>query len=100
MLVGGLVVGLVAGLAFGLLGGLVFGGVAFIQHFILRFLLWCGGAMPWRYVRFLEEARERILLQRVGGGYRFIHPLFQEYFASLGTPAPPPSIQSPSSQQP
>ena len=25
--------------------------------------------MPWHYVRFLEEATERILLQRVGGGY-------------------------------
>ncbi len=38
--------------------------------------------MPWHYVRFLDEATERILLYRVGGGYRFIHPLFQEYFAS------------------
>jgi len=39
--------------------------------------------MPWHYVRFLEEATERILLQRVGGGYRFIHPLFLDYFALL-----------------
>ena len=99
MLVGGPAVGLVSGLAFGLLGGLVFGGGAFIQHFILRFLLWRSGAMPWRYVRFLEEATERILLQRVGGGYRFIHPLFQEYFASLATPAPSPFAEKSSSRQ-
>jgi hypothetical protein len=41
--------------------------------------------MPWRYVLFLEEATERIFLQRVGGGYHFIHPLFLDYFASLET---------------
>jgi hypothetical protein len=50
-----------------------------------RPLLWQSGVMPWRYVRFLEDAYERILLQHVGGGYRFIHPLFQEYFATPRT---------------
>lgn len=65
------------------------GGTACIQHYVLRWLLWKDTKMPWHYVRFLEEATERILLQRVGGGYRFIHPLFQDYFASLSTPAPP-----------
>ena len=54
--------------------------------------------MPLRYVRFLEEATERILLQRVGGGYRFIHPLFQEYFVSLGTVTPPDAVTPPPSQ--
>ena len=48
--------------------------------------------MPWHYVHFLEEATERILLQRVGGGYRFIHPLFQEYFVSLGMVPPLDSV--------
>ncbi len=85
----GLSTGLSTGLVFGLLGGLLFGlvvgGAAYLGHYLLRFLLWRSGAMPWHYVRFLEEATKRILLQRVGGGYRFIHPLFQEYFASLGT---------------
>jgi hypothetical protein len=92
----GLLNGLLSGLAFGLLGGLLsglnFGGNAYLQHYLLRYLLWRSGAIPWHYVRFLEEATERILLQRVGGGYRFIHPLFQEYFASLGT-GTPASIQ-------
>jgi hypothetical protein len=56
--------------------------------------------MPWHYVRFLDEATERILLQRVGGGYRFIHPLFQEYFASLGTAPPPNAFAPPTSHHP
>jgi len=87
---------LAAGLSSGgLLTGLTFGGVAYIKHFLLRFFLWRLGCIPWKYVRFLEEVIGHILLQRVGGGYRFIHPLFLDYFASLGTPAPPPSVQSP-----
>ncbi len=91
---------LVPGLEYGLIFGLVGGGLAYLQHYGLRFLLWRSGAMPWRYVRFLKETTERILLQRVGGGYRFIHPLFLDYFASLGTPVPPLSVPSPPSRQP
>jgi len=84
-LVAGPVGGLIGGLAFGLIGGLVFGGVAFIQHFILRFLLWHAGYMPWNYPRFLDYAADRILLRKVGGGYIFIHRMLLEYFASLDT---------------
>ena len=91
----GPVVGLVVGLSFGLLGGLVFGGAAYLAHYALRFFLCRTGAIPWRYVRFLEEATERILLQRVGGGYRFIHPLFQEYFASGAVLSAPVVVQLP-----
>jgi hypothetical protein len=40
-------------------------------------------ALPWNAVPFLEEAKRCILLQRVGSGYQFVHPLLQEYFASL-----------------
>jgi len=78
----GLFSGLAISLVVGLLIGLVFGGVAYVAHYTLRFLLWRSGTMPWRYVRFLDEACERILLQHVGGGYGFIHPLFLDYFAS------------------
>jgi len=88
------------GLLFGLFIGLVRGGLAYLQHYCLRFLLYRNRAMPWRYVRFLEEATERILLKRVGGGFSFIHELFQDYFASLGTPSPPPSVPSPLSEEP
>ena len=82
-LVAGPVVGLLGGLAFGLLGGLVFGGVAFIQHFVLRFLLWRARFAPLNYPRFLDYAADRILLRKVGGGYIFVHRLLLEYFASL-----------------
>jgi len=51
--------------------------------------------MPWHYARLLEEATACILLQRVGGGYRFIPPLFQDFFASLNPIAP--SLPFPSS---
>lgn len=79
--------------------GLVVDGAKYLQSYSLRYLLWGSGAMPWHYVRFLEEATERILLQRVGGGYRFIHPLFQEYFASLGTGTSTSTQSSSSSPQ-
>lgn len=89
-LVGGLVGGLDLGLGFGLDLGLDYSGLTILQHYTLRFVLHRTGAMPWHYVHFLEEAHERILLQPAvgGGGYRFIHPLLQEYFASLGTGTP------------
>lgn len=79
-IIGSVLTGLFVGLIGGLLLGLYFGGATYLQHYVLRYLLWSRGAMPWHYVRFLDEATERILLQKVGGGYRFIHPLFQEYF--------------------
>jgi hypothetical protein len=71
-----------------------------VQHYTLRFWLARGGTFPWRAVPFLEETTERKLLQSVGGGYRFIHPLFQDYFASPDKKEPPPPIQSQPSQQP
>ena len=86
LVVGSAIAGLlVVGLGAGLVVGLVVGGYAYLHHYILRYLLRQSGAMPWHYIRFLEEATERILLQRIGGGYRFIHPLFLDYFASLET---------------
>jgi len=77
--------GLIFGLVFGLFGGLIGGGDAFIQHFVLRFLLWRAGYLPWNYPHFLDYATDRILLRKVGGGYIFIHRLLLEYFASLVT---------------
>ncbi|GHO70485.1 hypothetical protein KSC_093770 [Ktedonobacter sp. SOSP1-52] len=75
--------GLLIGLGFGLFFGLSNGGRAYFQHYMLRLLLTQSRALPWRTVPFLEEMTGCILLQRVGSGYRFIHPLLQEYFASL-----------------
>ena len=69
--------------------GLACGGAAFVQHFVLRCLLWCTGCIPFNYARFLDYAAERILLRKVGGGYIFIHRLLLEYFAGMQAEAPP-----------
>jgi eukaryotic-like serine/threonine-protein kinase len=82
---GGLVIGLFLGLGIGLGIGLNYGGLAFIRHFVLRFLLWRNGYIPGNYVRFLDYAAERIFLRKVGGGYIFIHRMLMEYFAALET---------------
>jgi hypothetical protein len=65
----------------GVFSGLV-PGAACIQHFILRFVLWCNGVMPWHYVCFLDFATEHMFLQRVGGRYRFLHDLLRDWFAA------------------
>jgi hypothetical protein len=62
--------------------GLWYGGRSYLQHLILRVLLWNGDLAPLGYARFLDYAAERILLRKVGGGYIFVHRLLQEHFAS------------------
>ncbi len=98
--VSGLIWGSVGGLSYGLVVGLSSGGAAYLEHYILRFILWRNGAMPWHYVQFLEEAYKRVLLQKVGGGYSFKHPLFLDYFASHSALAPLSSVQQPSVSNP
>ncbi|NEP17437.1 MAG: serine/threonine protein kinase [Leptolyngbya sp. SIO4C1] len=68
-----------SGLAFGFAAG---GGEAVIKHGILRLILFFSGQIPWNYARFLDYAAERIFLQKVGGGYIFVHRLLLEYFAT------------------
>ena len=68
------------GLAFGFAAG---GGEALIKHVLLRLILTCSGVTPWNYSRFLDYATASIFLQKVGGGYLFIHRLLLEHFASL-----------------
>ncbi|MCA9239675.1 MAG: hypothetical protein KDA37_05735, partial [Planctomycetales bacterium] len=68
------------------LGGaawLGFGGIALINHATLRLLLQREGSIPLRYPRFLDACVNLIFLRRVGGGYIFVHPLLQAYFAAL-----------------
>ena len=57
------------------------GGEACLKHFILRVILYTKGYIPWNYARFLDSATELIFLQKVGGGYIFIHRLLLEHFA-------------------
>jgi len=66
-----------------LLGWAVSGGWAVLRHFVLRWLLHRRHIFPWHAQAFLDDATARILLQRVGGGYSFIHRLLLEYFANL-----------------
>jgi eukaryotic-like serine/threonine-protein kinase len=78
---------LVAGVSLGLMGGLIgalwYGGIDVVQHYILRLLLVIQGHTPGNYARFLDYAVDRIFLQKVGGGYRFIHRLLLEHFADI-----------------
>jgi hypothetical protein len=73
------------GLSIGILMFFFNGGLAFWQHYTLRFLFRCMGLMPWDEVRLLEDGARHILLYRVGGGYTFIHRLFLNYIADLRT---------------
>lgn len=68
------------GLAFGFAAG---GGEALIKHTLLRVMLTISGATPWNYSKFLDYAVISIFLQRVGGGYMFVHRLLLEHFAAL-----------------
>lgn len=70
--------GIILGLIFSLLAGF-----PCIQYLTLRLNLWWNGYMPWNITRFLDYCTERLILQRVGNRYRFIHRLVQEHFANL-----------------
>lgn len=68
----------------GLVMGLCHGGEqACIQHFIFRLILYKKGLIPWNYARFLDYAKELIFLQKVGGGYIFIHRMLLEHFSQV-----------------
>ncbi len=73
-------------ISFGVISMLVaflwFGGMDVLTHAILRLVLWGTGQMPLRLARFLDYAAEELqLLQKVGGGYMFIHRHLLEHFA-------------------
>jgi len=90
-LIGGTMFGLIkgwlfllpTGLIFGLIFGLKYGGVACIQHFTLRQMLYQKGRIPWNYAKFLDFASERLLTKKVGGGYVFFHRMLLEHFARM-----------------
>jgi hypothetical protein len=83
--VSGLVAGLVAWLFLGLEAGLLPGqqpeGVPCLVHLVLRLRLIGNRLTPWKFVRFLDFAAERILLRKVGGGYSFVHRMLLEHIA-------------------
>ncbi|MDZ8050156.1 MAG: NACHT domain-containing protein [Aulosira sp. ZfuVER01] len=61
------------------------GGLACVQHFSLRLVLWQSGDIPWNLAQFLNYCVERRLLLRVGGRYRFLHRELLDHFANSGT---------------
>jgi hypothetical protein len=63
--------------------GIVHSGGPTLKHFVLRLVLWWHGYIPWNYAAFLDYASDRLLLQRVGGGYRFLHEYLRNYFAKM-----------------
>lgn len=79
----GLNLGLSYGLIIGFFTGLFGGGKACIRHFTLRLLLHKQGYMPWNYAQFLDYAADRMLVQKVGGGYIFVHRMLLEHFAQM-----------------
>jgi NACHT domain len=72
-----------SGLIGGLFGAIIGGGAACIQHFSLRLLLYHKKYAPWNYARFLDYATDRLFLQKVGGGYIFVHRMLLEHFAEM-----------------
>jgi hypothetical protein len=79
----GMDTGILFGLSMGALAFLWYGGLDVIQHYTLCVILWYRGHIPLNYIGFLNYATERVFLQKVGGGYIFIHRLLLEHFAAM-----------------
>jgi energy-coupling factor transporter ATP-binding protein EcfA2 len=75
---------IVVGLFFSNVAFLYCGGLAYIQHYALRFVLSRQGCIPFFYVHFLDQMVKRKLLQRIGGSYRFMHLSLRDHCAKLG----------------
>ncbi|MBD2461747.1 NACHT domain-containing protein [Oscillatoria sp. FACHB-1407] len=78
-----LVDGIVFALTGAVMGGLLGGGSACIRHITLRLMLYCLGYSPWNYAHFLNDCTDRLFLQKVGGGYIFVHRMLLEHFAAM-----------------
>ncbi len=59
------------------------GGKALLQHIALRIILARNGYAPYRYDKLLDYCWERLLLQRIGGRYRFMHKFLKNHFAKM-----------------
>ncbi|BAY76665.1 hypothetical protein NIES25_31220 [Nostoc linckia NIES-25] len=70
------------------------GGYVCINHFLVRLSLCCTNSIPWHYARFLNYATERLLLQRAGGRYRFMHDLLRQSLAQRRIDTHPHLISS------
>lgn len=72
------------GLVYGLVVGLVFGGgAACLRHFNLRLILSIDRYAPHNYAGFLDYTTDLLFMQKVGGGYIFVHRMLLEHFARM-----------------
>ncbi|NES18958.1 MAG: tetratricopeptide repeat protein [Symploca sp. SIO3E6] len=53
----------------------------YINRLLVRLCLLGTKSIPWNYTRFLNYAKDRLLLQRTGNSYRFIHNLLRQFLA-------------------
>jgi len=60
------------------------GGTAVVKHIVVRTLLRCSGDAPWRFVGFLNFARECTLLDKAGNGFAFKNRLLWDHFKGRG----------------
>lgn len=67
----------------GLVLATIKGGMTCLQHFVLRAIVTHRDYAPWNYANFLDYATRINLLQKIAGGYIFIHRLLQEHFINL-----------------
>ncbi len=85
----GLGLGLILGIAFGFIFGLIsffaniFTRREFVLRLIIKMVMYFKGYMPWNYSKFLDWASDKLFLQKVGGGYIFIHRSLMEHFAEM-----------------
>ncbi len=63
--------------------GLRLGGLAFIQHYTLRLIVWRKRYAPRDCIAFYRHAAELTFLRRVGGGYLFMHRRLLDHFAAM-----------------
>ncbi|GAA1287713.1 hypothetical protein [Saccharothrix xinjiangensis] len=79
----------VAALGFGLGTGLgyVVGNASVLYAASLAWWALCG-RLPWRLVRFLDDAHRRGVLRQTGAIYQFRHTRLQQHLAEERTPAP------------
>lgn len=76
--------GLLVGIwIFAPIGAVIVGGSACFQHLALRLMLYRKKYIPWNYARFLDYAADRLFMQKVGGGYIFVHRMLLEHFAQM-----------------
>ena len=69
------------GVLAGTIAWTIYGGMAFVFHHTLRLIIAKRGYFPWKLAPFLDYCADNLLLQKVGGGYIFIHRMLLENLA-------------------